>query len=213
QQQRLLPGQRDLLVRLGAYGPQPAGLRRAAGGVPARASRLPPPPLVPGAPDPRRGADRHRLVPPRRPADDGRGLAQRLREVARRLPEWGRDRLAGPAGPAGPRRLVLHPLQRGRGADPLRAAQGRIRPALDADARHRGPPPALLRRRRPGAGVGALPGRAEEGHVGATWRSAVDRCPANLEHSPAAAPLDCAWTGASAGGGTLRRHSAWSVRA
>src|SRR5205807_2301929 len=25
-------------------------------------------------------------------------------------------------------------------------------------------------------------------------------------HSPAAAPLDCAWTGASAGGGTLRRH-------
>src|SRR5207244_10779044 len=42
--------------------------------------------------------------------------------------------------------------------------------------------------------------------LGATWRSAVDRCPANLEHSPAAAPLDCAWTGASAGGGTLRRH-------
>src|SRR5438445_5920216 len=41
---------------------------------------------------------------------------------------------------------------------------------------------------------------------GATWRSAVDRCPANLEHSPAAAPLDCAWTGASAGGGTLRRE-------
>src|SRR5205807_5284411 len=42
--------------------------------------------------------------------------------------------------------------------------------------------------------------------LGATWRSAVDRCPANLEHSRAAAPLDCAWTGASAGGGTLRRH-------
>src|SRR5438132_12013043 len=42
--------------------------------------------------------------------------------------------------------------------------------------------------------------------LGATWRSAVDRCPANLEHSPAAAPLACAWTGASAGGGTLRGH-------
>src|SRR5207244_388947 len=40
----------------------------------------------------------------------------------------------------------------------------------------------------------------------ATWRSAVDRCPANLEHSPAAAPVGCAWPGASAGGGTLRRH-------
>src|SRR5438445_5091895 len=46
---------------------------------------------------------------------------------------------------------------------------------------------------------------------GATWRSAVDRCPANLEHSPAAAPLDCAWPGASAGGGTLRRHKSAST--
>src|SRR5438105_11943649 len=28
----------------------------------------------------------------------------------------------------------------------------------------------------------------------------------NLEHSPAHAPLGCAWPGASAGGRTLRRH-------
>src|SRR5205807_4687778 len=44
------------------------------------------------------------------------------------------------------------------------------------------------------------------GAARATSRSAVDRCPANLEHSPAEAPLDCAWPGASAGGGTLQRH-------
>src|SRR5437879_3151438 len=38
------------------------------------------------------------------------------------------------------------------------------------------------------------------------WRSAVVRCPANREDSPADAPLGCTWPGASAGGGTLRRH-------
>ena len=42
--------------------------------LPARAPGLPPPPLVPGRADPRRGGARHRLVPARRRADDRRGL-------------------------------------------------------------------------------------------------------------------------------------------
>ena len=52
-----------------------------------RASGLPPAPLVPGAADPRQRGQRHRLVHARRHRDVGRGLAGRLRQVARRLPE------------------------------------------------------------------------------------------------------------------------------
>ena len=66
QQQRVLPGQRDLVVRLG-------GRRRGAADVHERGSRHPPrspgvpaAPLVPGSPDPRHRGRRHRVVQARR---------------------------------------------------------------------------------------------------------------------------------------------------
>jgi glycogen debranching enzyme GlgX len=77
QQQRLLPGQRDLLVRLGGRrrGVPRVGLpgRHVPGGPP----RLPAASLVPRSPDPRHRG--HGLVPARRRRDGRRRLGERLR--------------------------------------------------------------------------------------------------------------------------------------
>ena len=71
EQQRVLPGQRDLLVRLGRRGGRPAVVHRRPGGLPAVAPGLPSAPV----PDRRRG-QRTRLVHPGRDGDDGRRLGR-----------------------------------------------------------------------------------------------------------------------------------------
>ena len=68
QQQRLLPGQRDLVVRLGARRPDAAAVHARPDPAPPAASGVPPPPLVPGPADPRHRGQRHRLVHARRDA-------------------------------------------------------------------------------------------------------------------------------------------------
>ena len=137
QQQRLVPGQRDLVVRLGERRPRAArrsrgaliALRRDASGVPAH-----------GVPhrraSARLGAARRLVVPARRPADDAEGLAARRRhtlgvflngeEIAERTPRARRSRrLVPPAlqrhfGPS------LHACRRGASA---RAGRSSSRPA------------------------------------------------------------------------------------
>ncbi len=72
QQQRLLPGQRDLLVRLGQRRRRPPGLDPVPARPAPRPPGLPAPAVLPGpaaAPAGHRpGLGRHRLVPARRPA-------------------------------------------------------------------------------------------------------------------------------------------------
>ena len=89
QQQRLLPGQRDLLVRLGARRPDAArSSPRDLIELRQRAPGVLPPPLVPG---PRRSAAAEvsdiGWFTPGGDRDVRRGLAGRLRQVARRVPQ------------------------------------------------------------------------------------------------------------------------------
>ena len=129
QQQRLLPGQRDLVVRLGRRRHRVPRVGAPAGRLPRRPPRVPPPALVPGPADPRHG--RHGVVPLRRRRDDRRRLGERLRPLGRRVHERRRDPGHRPLRRADDRRHVLRRLQ-----------CQRARPAVDA-ARHD---------RRPGAG-------------------------------------------------------------
>ncbi len=89
QQQRLLSGQPDLVVRLVVEGREsgPAGLRARAYGIPPGPPRLPPPALVHGASPQRHGCQRHRMVRPVRRGDDRGTVGRRFREVACRVPE------------------------------------------------------------------------------------------------------------------------------
>ena len=68
QQQRLLPGQRDLLVRLGARPTPAARVHPRPDRAAPKRTRCSAAPLVPGPPDPRLGRQRHRLVHARRQA-------------------------------------------------------------------------------------------------------------------------------------------------
>ncbi len=90
QQQRLLPGQRDVLGGLGhdRGRDQPAGVRPRGRRAAPQPPGLPPAPLLHRARGRRHGPARgHRLVHPVRPGDDRRGLEDRLREGHGRLPE------------------------------------------------------------------------------------------------------------------------------
>ena len=90
QQQRLLPGQRAHLDRLGRRRRGPARVHQEGHQAPHRPPDVPPSPVLPrppGAPGPGRPGARHRLADPGRRADDRRGLGRRLREVAGRLPQ------------------------------------------------------------------------------------------------------------------------------
>ena len=88
QQQRLVPGQRAVVVRLERVGGQGTAARvhQAADRAAARASRLPPPELPPRRGDQGVGAARRLVVPGRRPEDDPSRLAGR-RARARDVPE------------------------------------------------------------------------------------------------------------------------------
>ena len=156
QQQRLLPGQRDLVDRLVA----PGGERRPgrpdgpAGGVPPRPSRVPPAALVPRAADPRQRRHRHRLVRPRRDRDVGRRLGVGVRQVDRRVPQRRRHPRPRPPGREGDRRQLPGAVQR-----PLRdAAVHDPQPGLGRPLGRR------ARHRRP-----AAPPEPERVHTTAAW--------------------------------------------
>ena len=140
QQQRLLPGQRALLARLGARRAPAAAAR-----VHEAADRVPPP--APGLPARRlpdgRGAARVGLagrlvVQAGRPEDDDRELAPRRHAHARRAPERRRDPDRDRAGRAGDRRHLPDPVQRRRRGDRLHAAGGLVRAPLGLGALDRG---------------------------------------------------------------------------
>ena len=89
QQQRLLPGQRDLVVRLGARRTRRAAARvhPAADRAAVDAPRLPPRRLPHRRGAARLGRAGRLVVPARRAEDDAAQLARRRRAHARRLPE------------------------------------------------------------------------------------------------------------------------------
>ena len=76
QQQRLRPGQRGLLVRLGGRRRRPDRVRAAARAPAPAPPGVPAPPVVPGPAHHGRGDRRHRVVHPGRHVDDRRRLAR-----------------------------------------------------------------------------------------------------------------------------------------
>ena len=82
QQQRLLPGQRAVVDRLGERRPGSPVFHRLAARLPAGAPGLPAPPLVPGTVAPRRCHQGHRVLHARGRRHVGAGLDRRLRKVA-----------------------------------------------------------------------------------------------------------------------------------
>ena len=145
QQQRVLPGRRDLLVRLGARGPRAARLHAARDRLSPRARRLPPPPLVQRPPDPRQGRVRRRVAQAGRVGDVGRRLERGVREELRDVPERRRPR-ARRARPPCHRRELPAPLQRARRDGRVHAARQAVRIAVAARARHDVPEPRSAER-------------------------------------------------------------------
>ncbi len=160
QQQRLLPGQRDLLG--GWAWPEPSDMpNEAAAGLHPRADQpadeppgVPAAAVLPGRADLRgaRPGRGHRLVHPRRRGDDRRGLVGRLRQVADRVPERRRHQRARPARPAGPRRLVPAAVQRQRDRPQVRHPARPLRRAVDRGCSTPSAGQAAEARRGPGRG-------------------------------------------------------------
>ena len=140
QQQRLLPGQRDLLAELGPGGHRagPAAVHRDADQPAPRPSAVPAAQVLPR---PAAGADRrarrHRLADPRRGGDDRGGLGDQLRELARRVPQRGRDHRAGPARREDQRRPVPAAVQRAQRPDNVHPARGQLRDRMGGRHRYR----------------------------------------------------------------------------
>ena len=102
QQQRLLPGQRDVLVRLGGRRRRPA--RASPGASPRCAATTPCSAGASGSragPIMRRAGRRHRVVHARRRHDDRGRLAGELRPVDRRVPQRRRHHRARARGASG----------------------------------------------------------------------------------------------------------------
>ncbi len=125
QQQRLLPGQRAVLDRLGRsrrgadrVHPRGVGATRRTSGV-SQATLL----QRPAGATRRRRTARYRVVRARRLRDDRRGLGIRIRQIARGVPQRLRDPRPRRARPAGHRRFVRAVLQRPPRADRLHAAE------------------------------------------------------------------------------------------
>ncbi len=159
QQQRLLPGQRDLLAGLGARGRRAAGLHpppdRAAPRAPGAAAAA----LVPGPPDPRHRGPR--LVPAGRRGDERRGLGGRVRPLGRGVPERRGDHRPGSARPPGHRRVVPAAVQRALGDDRVDPAQA-VGQLVGTGAGYGRGGPGRHRARQPGTAPG---GRPLPGHV------------------------------------------------
>jgi glycogen operon protein len=141
QQQRVLPGQRDRLGRLGER-------RRGAARVHPQAHRVPPP--APGVPAPpvlhraagdrarrRRPAARPGVVHPGRAADGRRRLGQRLRPGGRAVRQRRGHPGTRPVRPAARGQLVPAVLQRARRAHRVRHPAGRVRREVGKGHRNR----------------------------------------------------------------------------
>ncbi|CAA9335276.1 MAG: GH13_11 / GH13 / GH13_13 / GH13_10 / GH13_ 36 / CBM48 / GH13_32 / GH13_37 / GH13_14, partial [uncultured Gemmatimonadetes bacterium] len=140
QQQRVLPGQRDLVAALGCgrARPGPAGVHAPRGHPAPRAPRVPPPPLLPGPQDPRLGAGGHHLAAPRRRRDDRRGVEQR-RALLRHAPGRRRHAGVGRTGRAGGGRHLPPALQRRPRAAGLHPSRDPHPRPLGGGARHQPP--------------------------------------------------------------------------
>ena len=134
QQQRVLPGQRDLVGQLVRDRSSAARIRPAFDRVPARASDVSAAPVVPGPADPRRRG--HRVVQAQRRRDVRPGLDLTPRACARRVPERESDPRPNGSGAADRRRLVPASLQRAPASRELAAAP-RLWRGMEAGARHR----------------------------------------------------------------------------
>ena len=141
QQQRLLPGQRDQLVRLepGPRAPRAAGLHAPSHRPAARASRPAAAPVLLRPPHPRLRGEGPHVVPSRRPGDERGGLAESPHALPGSAHVGRRPRRAGRAGQTHRRRHVPDPHQRAPrvhrlhapGAPPRRPLGARSRHALD----------------------------------------------------------------------------------
>ena len=138
QQQRLVPGQRDLLVRVGPARPagRAARIHHAADRPAPRPSRVPPR-QVPGRPRAGGlGPARRVVVPPRRPAHDAARLGA-ARARPRGIPQRPGDRRPHRAGRADRGRLVPAAVQRQPRGHDVRAAGAALRRRVGAGAVHR----------------------------------------------------------------------------
>ena len=131
---------RDLLAGLGPGRRRagPAAVHRDAGRPAPRPSGVPQTPVLP-RPGPGRREGRHRLAHPGRRGDDGRGLGCQLRQVARGVPQRGRDQRARPARREDHRRQVPAAVQRAQQAAHVHPARGQLRARLGGRHRYRGP--------------------------------------------------------------------------
>ena len=112
-----------------------AAVHRDAGRPAPRPPGVPQAPVLP-RPGPRSGEGRHRLAHPRRGGDDGRGLGGQLRQVARGVPQRGRDQRARPARREDHRRQLPAAVQRAQQAAHVHPARGRLRGGLGGHHRH-----------------------------------------------------------------------------
>ena len=134
QQQRLLPGQRDVVVRLARHRRRPPRLHRGAHRAAPSPPGVPPPPLVPGPAV--AGQRRHRLAQARRQRDDRRRLAVRQRGVRRHVLQRRRHHQPRTPGRACRGRLVPAAAQRLVRA-PQMDRQRHLGRSLAPGARHR----------------------------------------------------------------------------
>jgi hypothetical protein len=159
QQQRVVPGQRDLVVRLGVGGRGAAGARAPADRAAARAPGLPPH-GVPHGEVGRERAARRVVVPAGRTADDAARLDEPGDTDARRVPQRPGDQCPDGARRADLRRLVPARLQRALRARRLHAAGAALRRPLGDRARHGRRTRWSARSEGARRGAGALPRRA-----------------------------------------------------
>ena len=141
QQQRLVPGLGDLLVRLGLRRPRAGAVRlhEAADRAAPRPPRLPPARLPLGRGSRGLGRPARRVVVParRRPPDDPARL-ERGCQVPRPVPQRRGHRGARPGGREGRGRLVPAALQRLARGLRVQAAEQALRRELDGRVRHGG---------------------------------------------------------------------------
>ena len=128
QQQRVVPGQRDLVVRLGPAGGErrPPRVRPEADRAAARAPGVPPPPVPAGDRRGRLRPARRLVVPHRRAPHDQERLGVR-RADGRHVPQRRGGRRARREGRADPRRVVPPAVQRAPRGRHVHAAQPALR--------------------------------------------------------------------------------------
>ncbi len=166
QQQRLLPGQRDLLDQLAARRARAAAARvdEAADRAAHAASGLPPRRLPHRRGAARLGRARRLVVPGGRTQDDAAELARRQRAHARRLPQRLRDPDPDRARRPGDRRHLPDPVQRLGGRRRLHAPGRLVRAPLGARALDDASPRPRRARRHTGRGRSSR------------WRAARSSC-------------------------------------